>query len=411
MRHNPPAEHGIDKRRLSRALAAGRIYPVFQPIVHLGCGSISSFEVLARWRDDDFGDIPPATFIPLAERSRMIVPLTRYLIERACAAAVNWGGEFRLTFNISPLHFREPDFPAFIEDAVRLSGFPLSRLQIEITESAVIEQVAVARAAIDQLKARGVRIILDDFGTGFSSLTRLQALPFDKIKIDASFVGSMCELRDSRKIVSAVIGLGQSLGMPAVAEGVETEAQAQMLLQLGCDYAQGWFFGRPVSADKVPALISFRGQKASEASPLDMSCSRRLAQLEAIYAGAPVSLCFLDRRLRFVSANPKYAEMMGMRLDEIVGRTINEVFPPLLPWVLVGFGAAVHGKIPVRKCRLPDGRNVLVSVSAAHDESGEVVGLSVAMVDMPSRGSADGRLQRVKSAGGKKPQLVRFPVE
>jgi EAL domain-containing protein (putative c-di-GMP-specific phosphodiesterase class I) len=166
-----------DCERLRLALETGRIYPVFQPIVTLPSGSISSLEALARWHDDDLGAIPPSHFIPIAEKSGLMAALTSRIIQTACEAASQWDGEFRLAFNISPLQFRSSELSCRIEEIVRPTGFPLSRIQLEITESAVIDDLELARASIFRLKALGVQIVLDDFGTGYSSLTRLQALP------------------------------------------------------------------------------------------------------------------------------------------------------------------------------------------------------------------------------------------
>jgi EAL domain-containing protein (putative c-di-GMP-specific phosphodiesterase class I) len=251
-----------DKTRLRTRIRSGCLYPVFQPIVRLPGHSIASFEVLARMNDEELGEVSPSCFIPILEQSGLIGELTFHIIQTACAAARAWKGVFRLAFNLSPLQFQSLALPAKIEAAVRLSGFPLSRVQLEITESAIIDDISAARATVNRLKALGMQVILDDFGTGFSSLTRLQALPFDKIKIDGSFVRSMRASRESRKIVSAIIGLGQSLGMPVVAEGIETRAQLRMLTYLGCNFGQGYFFSRPIPANEVPALIEQWGRTA-----------------------------------------------------------------------------------------------------------------------------------------------------
>ncbi len=375
----------IDGNRLRQAIVTGKIYPVFQPIVRIASGSISGFEVLARWHDDELGVIPPACFIPIAESASLIAELTSYMILRACASARAWNGSFRLAFNISPLQFQCTDLASQIEEAVNESGFPLSRIQVEITESAVIDDILSARASINRLKELGVQIVLDDFGTGFSSLTRLQALPFDRIKIEGTFVRSMRNSRDSRKIVSAVIGLGQSLGMAVVAEGIETRTQLRMLTQLGCDFGQGYLFDRPVRARAVPAMMGL-SEQPDDPSPLDLSCNLRLAQLKAIYAGAPIALCFIDLKRRFSSANKRFAEMLGMDLKQIIGRRVDEISPHVLPYVLADLQAAVAGqRVPSRECECTksDGRHIILSsVAAARDENDEVVGISVALIDI-----------------------------
>lgn len=376
----------IDGDRLRRAIETGKIYPVFQPIVRLSSGSISGFEVLARWNDDELGSVAPTRFIPIAEKAGLMAELTSCIIRTACASASVWHGGFRLAFNISPLQFRHAELALQIEDAVRPSGFPPSRIQIEITESAVIDDLEAARASINRLKMLGVQIALDDFGTGYSSLTRLQALPFDRIKIEAGFVRSMRTSRDSRKIVSAVIGLGQSLGLPIIAEGIETQAQSRMLTQLGCDFGQGFLFGRPSPADSVPALVRSHDEYVDDPSPLDMSCNLRLAQLKAIYAGAPIALCFIDMKRRYSSANKRFAKMVGMDLKEIVGRRVDEVYPHALPYVVADLQAAAAGqRVRSREmeCVNSDGpRIVLSTVAAARDENKDVVGISVALIDI-----------------------------
>jgi PAS domain S-box-containing protein len=379
------AERGlIDEARLRRALRTGRIYPMFQPIVRLPSRSIASLEVLARWTDEELGVVAPAHFIPVVERVALIDEMTAHLIRSACAAASVWEGEFRLAFNISPIQFRDPELPSLIEGAVRSSGFPLSRIQLEITENAVIGDLMAARASIDRLKAVGAQVILDDFGVEYSSLTRLQALPFDKIKIDGSFVQSMEASRDSRKIVSAVIGLSQSLRMPVIAEGIETQSQLQILLRLGCNFGQGYLFSRPLLSEDVPALMRSCGEQAEDPSPLDMSCNQKLAQLRAIYDSAPIALCFVDWNQRVVSANKRYAELIGIELEQIAGRGIEEVIPVGDQGVLEDLASAMAGGCsPPREWLMPDRRRVaLATIAAANDETDEFVGLLVTLVDI-----------------------------
>jgi PAS domain S-box-containing protein len=370
---------------LERALERRAITPVFQPIVRLDSGGIDSFEVLARWTDDDLGPISPVHFIPIFEKRGLIAPLTSHIIETACEAAREWGGDFGLAFNISPLHFRDGEMPGLLEDAVRAAGYPLARTQIEITETALIGDIDEARDTIHMLRERGVRIALDDFGTGYSSLTRLQALPFDKIKMDASFVRSMEESRDSRKIVGAVIGLGQSLGMPVVAEGVETAGQAEMLKRLGCDFGQGWLFGHPVPAAEVPKLLRTRGEAEHDVAPRDLSTNQRLAQLEAVYAAAPIGLCFVDRGLRILNANRRFAAMMGAEVKALLGRPVSELDPHAKAFAQADMERAIRDEaIPPRLWQLPaDSRTGLLTVAPVRDESGELIGLSLVVTELP----------------------------
>lgn len=374
----------IDKRRLRRAIERGQIFPVFHPIVTLPVGAVAGFEVLARWQDDEMGAVPPSRFIPVAERAGLMAPLTTHLMETACTAARQWGGRFQLAFNISPVQFRDAALPAQIEAAIRRTGFPFPRILLEITESALIDDLETARSLIARLKALGMRIALDDFGTGFSSLTRLQALPFDRIKIDASFVRTMTTSRGSRKIVSAIIGLGQSLGMAVIAEGIETVDEARMLTRLGCDFGQGYLFGRPSLAKLARRILNSRGESACEILPRNLSCNLRLAQLNAIYATAPFALCFIDMSRRFVSANERFAALIGIGLNDIVGRRVDDMSPDSLPMLTDILGAAANGNVlPPMESLAPDGRRILLStVSPARDEDDEVVGISLAIVDI-----------------------------
>jgi PAS domain S-box-containing protein len=377
-------DSALDERHIRRGLQRGGFYPVFQPIVRFPTHSIAGFEVLARWNDAELGAVPPTRFVPVAEQAGLIPELTSQIIRSACTVAAEWKYQFRLAFNISPLQFQDARLPAQIEAAARPSRFPLSRIQLEITESAVIDDLSAARAAINRLKNLGAQVVLDDFGTGFSSLTRLQALPFDKIKIDRSFVSSMAASRESRKIVSAIIGLGQSLGMPVVAEGIETMRQLRMLLHFGCNFGQGYLFSKPLAADKVPAVIWLIGAQAEDPSPLDLSYNQRLAQLRAIYSSAPIALCFVDRNQRVVDANARYAELIEIPVEELTGRRIEEVIPQSDPGALSDLARAVAGKGSApREWVMPDGRHtVLATIACARDEGHEIAGLVIALIDI-----------------------------
>lgn len=380
----------VGERRLRSALDQGEIYPVFQPIVALPGQAIMGFEVLARWNDPVMGNIPTEHFIQVAENAGLLAPLTDIVLERACVMARDWGESFRLSFNVSPLQFQTIAFAAKFEAIVRRTGFDVSRIELEITESAIINDLAAAQALTSRLKGLGVRIALDDFGTGFSSLTWLQALPFDTIKIDRSFVRSMSVCRDSRKIVSAVIGLGQSLGMPVIAEGVETPVEAALLTKLGCDFAQGYLFGRP--ADGASALDSLArlGRLTQPIDPLNLSCNMKLAQLNAIYAGAPIALCFVDMSRRFVSANAKIAELIGVGLERVVGQRVDDIVPDALPLTIDVFEKLSAGRVlpPSESISADRRKTFLTTVSAAHDEGDQMVGISVAIVDITQHKSS-----------------------
>ena len=243
---------------LRHAIAIDLIVPHFQPLVEMDTERLVGFEMLARWPHPTRGMVSPAEFVPIAEETGLIGPMTDRLLRRACCIAMTWPSDILLACNVSPLQLRDRGLPAMIRAALDESGLPPHRLELEITESALVGDLDLARDLLGELKTLGVRLALDDFGTGYSSLRHLNMLPFDKLKIDAGFVGAMVGNVESRKIVAAVVGLGQSLGLITVAEGVEVPETAALLRDLGCDIGQGWLYGRPISAEGVNALLQRR---------------------------------------------------------------------------------------------------------------------------------------------------------
>src|ERR1700731_1622623 len=241
---------------LCRAIDNREIVPWFQPIVDLRTGLLSGFEVLARWHHPERGLVLPSEFIPEAEGTALIGPLMDLILAQAFEAAVAFPEHLTLSVNISPLQLRNRFLPAQMQRAVERGGFPFQKLIVEITESALVPNLELGARIAKDLKALGVQLALDDFGTGYSCLRHLQALPFDKIKIDASFVQSMTSQRESRKIVAAVVGLGISLGLETVGEGIEEKEHADLLFSLGCDLGQGWWHGRPMPATELAAILA-----------------------------------------------------------------------------------------------------------------------------------------------------------
>ena len=206
---------------LPRALEQDEIVPYYQPLVDLQTGHVIGFEVLARWHHPIHQVIYPADFISLAEHSGLIGALTERLLRRACLEAFDWPSETTLSVNFSPLQLRDSAMPERLHKLVEQAGFPFHRLTFEITEGAIIQDFDLARATVGNLKSLGAHLALDDFGTGFSGLRHLQMLPFDMLKLDAAFVRTMTGHRETRKIVAAVMGLCQCLGLTAIAEGIE----------------------------------------------------------------------------------------------------------------------------------------------------------------------------------------------
>ncbi|TBW41225.1 EAL domain-containing protein [Siculibacillus lacustris] len=250
------------ERSLEVALANGEIQPHFQPVIDLQSNRISGFEVLARWNHPERGPISPSVFIPIAEEMGLLGELTTVILRRACAAARDWPAHIKLAVNISPVDFKNPWLAQEILQTLTEVGFPPQRLELEITENALVVDQEQAMKTITSLKNQGISIALDDFGTGYSSLHHLRVLPFDKIKIDQSFVKTMRDNADSRMIVKAIIGLSGSLGLPTTAEGIETNNNADLLRDLGCTNGQGFLFSKAVPGRDVPTLLSNLAQQA-----------------------------------------------------------------------------------------------------------------------------------------------------
>jgi diguanylate cyclase (GGDEF)-like protein/PAS domain S-box-containing protein len=392
-----PSYGMLDDEGALRALNETQFVPYFQPLVTLRTGQLAGFEVLARWQHPSQGLIPPSRFIRIAEQGGWIDALTEQILVEAFAAASTFPDTLTLSINLSPVQLRDFGLPQRMLSLATEAGFPLSRLIVEITESALIEDPESAAKIVGDLKQMGCRLALDDFGTGYSSLHHLQSLPFDELKVDRSFVSSMTEKRDSRKIVAAVVGLGQSLGLTTVAEGIETQEQAEMMLWLGCELGQGYFYGRPMPAEDLgesiaisrEALVSadLSAWKRISASDLNVSPSQRLAQLQAVYDGAPVGLAFIDQNLRYVNLNKKLADMNGAPVDKHLGSKVSEMAPELFPYVEPYIRRALDGEAVLDvEATIPNtGETRLLSYQPALDEAGEVVGVAIAVTDITER--------------------------
>ncbi|MDB5512329.1 MAG: GGDEF-domain containing protein [Enterovirga sp.] len=240
---------------LRSAVQNGEIKPHYQPLVSLPEHKLLGFEVLARWYHPERGIVPPDVFIPIAEDAGIITELSYCLLRQSCNDARAWSPELGLSINISPCQFKDRLLAPRILSILRETGFDPRRLEVEITESALTNDLDVARATLGILQSSGVSIALDDFGTGYSSLYHLRELKFDKIKIDRSFVQSLDDNEESAKIISAIIGLGRSLGIMTTAEGIENQTNSTWLAERGCTFGQGYLFGPPVPAHAVKQII------------------------------------------------------------------------------------------------------------------------------------------------------------
>ena len=262
-------EHGLDADDLSQpgyfdpvlesdlrtALDAGRFRIHWQPIVACASGDLLGFEALIRWDRPGFGPTPPGEFVPVVERLGLFRKLDTWVLRQACAAAARWPSHLRAAVNISACWFDGPGLAATVAAALETSGLDPARLDLEVSEGVVIHRKRAAGAELARIKGLGVRLSLDDFGTGYASLSYLQDMPFDKLKLDQSFVSSLGQCRRTEIIVRSVLQLAASLGMTICAEGVERQDQLAILQAYGCDEAQGFLIGYPEHA--LPNMLDF----------------------------------------------------------------------------------------------------------------------------------------------------------
>jgi diguanylate cyclase (GGDEF)-like protein/PAS domain S-box-containing protein len=257
-------EAGMDARAQSRrrteidlreAIQNDVLRPYYQPLIDLVTGRITGFEALVRWPHPERGMIPPAEFIPIAEETGLINALGGLMLRRACMDAARWPDDVHIAVNLSPLQFRVGNLLSVVMDALKQSGLPARRLELEITETLLLEKSSQVLATLHALRALGVRISMDDFGTGYSSLSYLRSFPFDKIKIDQSFVRDLAANRDAQAIVRSIVSLGIGLGVTITAEGVETEAELRCLRAEGCHEAQGFLFSHARPNAEIVALL------------------------------------------------------------------------------------------------------------------------------------------------------------
>jgi diguanylate cyclase (GGDEF)-like protein len=240
---------------LRKAQAAGEFELLYQPVVNLATDEISGLEALIRWRHPQKGMIPPSDFITLAEEMGLIEPISEWVLQQACTRAAQWPADLKIAVNLSPAQFRRQGLVDTVIGALAASGLPADRLELEITESSLLQNSEATLGMLYQLRELGVRIAMDDFGTGYSSLSYLQSFPFDKIKIDRSFVKDITDGVGSLNIVRAVTAMARGLGMTTTAEGVETPEQLEMIRAEGCTEMQGFLFSKPLSAHAVDELL------------------------------------------------------------------------------------------------------------------------------------------------------------
>ncbi|MDB5402558.1 MAG: domain S-box-containing protein/diguanylate cyclase protein [Rhodopila sp.] len=266
------------ERDLRRAIERRQLLLHYQPLVSCVTGKVEGFEALIRWNHPERGLVAPNDFIPLAEETGLIVEIGQWVLETACEAAARWDEPQWVAVNVSPVQFRQSDLPSIVSAILARTGLPASRLEIEMTESVLMEDSKRAAGILSALREQGVRLALDDFGTGYSSLSYLHAFKFDKLKIDRSFIARLGEAEDATIIVRTIIGLAHNLGLSIVAEGVETPQQLELIRDLMCDQVQGYLLGRPKPMDSSIERVT------SGARALDSDSSRAETRLEELYA-------------------------------------------------------------------------------------------------------------------------------
>jgi diguanylate cyclase (GGDEF)-like protein len=243
---------------LRRAVADGQLRVFYQPLVEVASGRVAGCEALVRWQHPTRGLVLPGQFVPLAEEVGLIIPIGEWVLQQACRDAAGWPEDVRVAVNVSVAQFRSPALFDAVDSALRHSGLAADRLSLEITESLLVRDAEAALTVLTRLRGLGVRISMDDFGTGYSSLSYLRSFPFDKIKIDRSFVRDLETSESSNAIVRAIVHLGCALGMSVTAEGVETQEQFERVKAEGCTEAQGYLFGRPCQIDAIREMILHR---------------------------------------------------------------------------------------------------------------------------------------------------------
>lgn len=395
----------VDLNDVRWALENDEVFPCFQPLVELRTGRLAGFEVLPRWNHPSLGLILPSNFIALAEQNRLIGPLTQQIMRKAFKSAPMLPEPLVLGVNVSAIQLREFNLLRLIRETAEETDYPLSRLMIEIAQSVLVENLERAQNIALELKSMGCRLALDGFGIGNPNLANLQILPFSELKVDEAFVQSMTTRRESRKIVAALVDLGHSLGMTTVAKGVESEEEADTLLWLGCELAQG---GPPLPAGRIPDMVAEAPRTLPETHRDTMAAQRaegihpeslpapRLAQLRAIYNGAPVGICFVDRGLRHVSLNQCYADWVGAPLSALRGKTMEEVLGRAYPLARPFLLRALQGEtildeeisLPPRIPAEPD-VTVLASWQPVVDEARDVIGTAMTVVAMSEPGIAE----------------------
>jgi EAL domain-containing protein (putative c-di-GMP-specific phosphodiesterase class I) len=267
-------EYGNLEAVLRKAIDNGRLHLYYQPQIDLRTRRIVGFEALARWDHPERGPVSPGVFIPLAEKTGLVVPLGAWALRQACADALPWGDDITIAVNVAPQQLRIEGFVDMVRDAVAKSGLKPARLELEITESAPLHDDEAMLALLKELATIGVRLSMDDFGTGNTGLSYLHKFRFDKLKIDQSFVRKLGDRKEAELIVRAIVELSATLNVKTVAEGIETERQAAILRSMNCTVGQGFLFGRPTPVSAANTLVSEQNMASAKRTTPRISALR-----------------------------------------------------------------------------------------------------------------------------------------
>ena len=361
---------------LRKALAVGEFELYYQPLVTLETSVIYGFEALLRWHHPVRGMVAPAEFIPLAEETGLIVPIGEWLLRQACAGAAAWPDDLKVSVNFSPVQFKKGNLPQLVVAALASSGLPAERLELEITESTLLVESETNLATLHSLRALGVTIAMDDFGTDYSGLSYLRAFPFDRIKIDRSFISELGESRDCTAIVRAIADLGSHLGIPTLAEGAETEKQLAWVRETGCTEMQGYLFSRPIPASEIAKLLSSQPNCTAGRSIPSQRLARTAKKARGLcrIVGTP---CVPQRFLRHRFARKIRSRFHPRQPEPSHILTTKPRYPPVLQFSLncpaAGTSAIFSGKHYVKtkaayrstKAGFPLGRNDFLPLNVA----------------------------------------------
>jgi EAL domain-containing protein (putative c-di-GMP-specific phosphodiesterase class I) len=265
---NEKSQHRISiENHLRCAIEKKEIFTVYQPLINLSSEKIVGAEALIRWHNPRYGPVPPGVFIPIAEDIGLINQLGAHVLSNACQEAVKWhqsGHRLWVAVNLSPRQLKSADFMEKIGTTINLSGLDSSYLELEVTENCLLEDVEIVKSHLQQLDSRNIRLAIDDFGTGYSSLSYLKKFPFQRLKIDRSFMTDLPHDPETASLVRTILAIAQGLGLKAIAEGVETKEQLNFLKDENCDYAQGYLFSPPLSASGFRKLLSKTTEQSRE---------------------------------------------------------------------------------------------------------------------------------------------------